>query len=172
MVEHATDPVVMPPLADTAALAGFRGGPFQSAAVEAAGDSIRAYCGWHIAPVIRERRRLRVEGDLLLLPSLRVQDVHAVTTAAGAEVPGWEWEGDAVVRLPRHTRMRVVDVEFTHGWLDCPPALRPVLAERAAASAAGRVKQESIGGRSVVLEGGYDPAGNAAVDRYRLPGRP
>lgn len=170
---NLTDDAGMPELVEASALVGFRGGPFPSSAVQAATDAVRTECGWHIAPVITQAARLRVEGDLILLPSLRVHEVLTVTTANGAAVTGWQWEGDAVVRLPSHCRgLRVVDVTFRHGYSACPPALLPALAERAAAHTGGRIKQESLGGRSVSLEGGYDPTTTAAMDRHRLHWRP
>lgn len=168
-----TAAAALPDLVGAQALAGFRGGPFPPSAVVAAADAIRAECGWHIAPVITQTARLRVEGDLLLLPSLRVLEVLAVAAPDGTAVPGWVWEGDAAVRMPSACRgPRVVDVTFRHGYLECPPALLPALAERAAAHTGGRIKQESLAGRSVSLEGGYDPTTSAAMDRHRLHWRP
>lgn len=158
-------------LADASELAGFKGAPFSPPTVEGAADSIRSECGWHIAPVVTTIKKMRGGGTVLILPTLNLREVLSIRTFTGAELSGFYWFDNGVVERPQGFP-RFVEVEFSHGYETCPPALLGVIAERASSGSYGRVKQESIGGRSVSMDSGYDSAGNAAVHRYTLPGRP
>lgn len=159
------------PLAVASDLAAFKGAPFSPPVIEGAGESIRDECGWHIAPVKTDTVRLRGGGCVLILPSLHVTDVVSVSTPDGAVVTGWDWLPNGVVER-RVPFPRVVIVEFTHGYAKCPAALLGVIAERASTGSYGRVRQESLGSRSVALESGYDSVGGSVVQKYTLPGRP
>lgn len=158
-------------LASAADLAGFKGAPFSPSTIAGAADSIRSDCGWHIAPVLATTKRMRGGGTVLILPTLNLIEVVSIKTADGVEVTGYDWLDNGVVEL-RRGFPRFVEVTFRHGYEKCPPALLGVIAERASSGSYGRVKQESLGGRSVSLESGYDTVGGAVVHKYTLPGRP
>lgn len=156
------------PLAEPAALAKFRGGPFEAETVTAAGASIRAECGWHIAPSVEQTVALRTGGaDEVLLPSLYVSEVMAVTDRAGTAVGGWDAWSNGILTRPGGFP-DVVQVTFRHGYEKCPAELLPIIAERAAAQASGRIKSEALAGRSVQLEGGEAPETRASIAAYRI----
>ena len=156
------------PLADPAALAAFRGGPFEAKNVEAAGGSVRAECGWHIAPSIEQTIALRTGGaDEVLLPSLYVTEVSAVTDRAGNTLGGWEAWSNGILSRPGGFP-DTVQVTFQHGYEKCPAELLPIIAERAAGQASGRIKSEALAGRSVQLEGGYAPEAQSSIAAYRI----
>lgn len=165
----------MAPLATAAELAGFRGAPFDEAAVHAASDSIRDECGWHIGPKLRSIIRFRgVKGTtlpILLLPTLRLIDVVSVTDKDGNPLYDLEWLPNGV--LEREGGFPPwVEVTFFHGYTECPKALLPIIAERAVAASKGRIKSEALAGRSVSLDGGYDPASAAVLAKYKVNGGP
>lgn len=161
------------PLATAAELAGFKGAPFEDSVVHAAGESIRDECGWHIGPSARTTVRYRgVKGataPIIILPTLRLTNVLTVTDKAGNPLDGLDWLENGV--LERDGGFPPwVEVTFQHGYDSCPKALLPIIAERAAAASRGRIKSEALSGRSVSLEGGYDPASSAVLSKYKLRG--
>ena len=156
------------PLADPNALTAFRGGPFEEGAVTAAGAGIRTECGWHIAPNVEQTIALRTGGaDEVLLPSLHVTEVKAVTDRYGNPVTGWDAWAHGVLARPGGFPDAIL-VTYSHGYETCPAELLPIIAERAAASASGRIKAEALAGRSVQLEGGEAPATEASIAAYRI----
>lgn len=162
----------MVPLAAGADLVGFRGAPFPEAVTQAAAESVRAECGWHIAPHLELTIKVRTGGaDTVLLPSLKVVVVLSVVDQDGAAVTGWEsWENGVLERPGGFPN--VVTINFVHGYPRCPKDLLGIIAERASASAAGRVKSESLAGRSVSLDSGYDPVTAPILNTYKLGARP
>lgn len=160
--------MVNEPLVTDADLTGFRGAPYPASVLGAAYESVRDECGWHIAPAVEQVVKLRGGSSVILLPSLCVTAVASVVDFDGLTIDGWEWYPNGVIESGSGTFPRTVTVTFTHGYATCPKALLPVIAERAQSQAAGRVKSESLGGRAVSLEAGYDPATEAALAKYRL----
>lgn len=171
LIAYGTPDFPLEPLATGAALAGFKGGPFQDVVVRSAGDSIRDECGWHVAPEVTTTMKFRGEGSVILLPTMRLLDVTLVRDRDGYPVAGVDWLENGVLEcaggFPPY-----VEVTFKHGYKVCPPSLLPVVAERALASSGGRVKSEALAGRSVSLEGGYDPVSPKVLTNYRLQGGP
>lgn len=155
-------------------MTGFPGAPYSDAVLEAAAESVRDDCGWHIAPSATETVVVEASGGVALLPSLRVTDVTEVRDAMTGEVlADWRVDKSAGVLHDLSAAYRRVEVDFTHGYDSCPPALKPVIAERAQAMGrGGYVRQESLGSRSVSL-GGLEGGGALdALARYKLPPRP
>lgn len=150
-------------------LAGFRGAPFSDPVVQAAAESLRTQCEWHIAPSEIGTVKLRGGSDVLLLPSMHVTEVQSVVDNYGQPVTGWEWFPNGVLECPAGFPP-FVSVTFTHGWPACPADLLPIIAERALSQASGRVRSEAAGGVSVSLEGGYDPDSARVLAKYRLQG--
>jgi hypothetical protein len=167
LIAYGTPSYPLEPMATAANLAGYNGAPFTEAAATSAGDSIRDECGWHIAPEVTTTMKYRGHGSVILLPTLRLLNLVSVKDRDGAAVEGVDWFENGV--LEREAGFPpVVEVSFIHGYRVCPPALLPIIAERAAASSAGRIKSEALAGRSVSLEGGYDPVSERVLTRYRL----
>ncbi|AZS11706.1 head-to-tail adaptor [Arthrobacter phage Maja] len=167
MIALAAPDYPLEPMATAGDLAGFNGGPFADPVVASAGESIRDECGWHIAPVATTVMKFRGEGSMILLPTLRLMDVTSVRDSDGNLVAGVEWLQNGILEcsggFPPY-----VEVTFMHGYRVCPPSLLAVIAERAAARSAGRIKSEALAGRSVSLEGGYDPVSAGVLQRYKL----
>jgi hypothetical protein len=158
-------------LAAVTDLAGFNGGPFTEPIVSSAGDSIRDECEWHIAPEVTVVMKFRGEGSVILLPTLKLVTVISITDRDGRAVGGVDWLENGILECPNGFPP-YVEVTFVHGYRVCPRSLLAVVAERAAARKAGRIKSEALAGRSVSLEGGYDPATSAVLAKYRLHGGP
>ena len=158
----------MSPLVSATNLAGFRGAPFPETTVESAGETVRADCGWHIAPEVEQTVKVRTGGlDTFNLPSLYVVDVVSVVDRDGAPVTGWDfWENGVLDRAGGFPD--IIKVTFRHGYQSCPKDLHGIIAERSGSQASGRVKAESLAGRSVQLDGGYDPNTPAILAAYRL----
>ncbi len=153
-------------------LNGFRGAPFPAAVLNAAAESIRTECEWHIAPVVESTVKLRAgSSDTVLLPTMRLVEVLEVTSSAGDVVTGWEAMEDGTLERPGGFP-RFLNVRFRHGHAKCPAELVAVVAERAVSGKAGRISAESLGGRSVSLEGGYDSVSMAVLQKYKLQGGP
>ena len=157
-------------------LEGFAGAPFTQPAIDAAVASIRNECGWHIAPLHVETREFATEGaDALFLRSLRVKEVRAVS-----HVP---YFGESVVTpLAYHFRQDAgvlwrfggwpyfVSVTYQHGYEEWPADLLAVIADRARALAVGgKVRQESLLGRSVSLDfAAFGSASDPTLAAYRI----
>ncbi|AXH44391.1 head-tail adaptor [Arthrobacter phage MargaretKali] len=160
----------MDPLIQPTDLVGFRGAPFSAKVTAAAASSVRAQCDWHIAPVVTETKKMRTEGTVLLLPTLHLTEKPTVQDVNGNEVTGCEWLPEGIIECPAGFP-RYVSVTFTHGYETCPDELLPIIAERAMGQSSGRVKAESLAGRSIQLEGGSDPATSSVLAKYALSGR-
>lgn len=159
----------MEPLIQPAELNGFRGAPFPGNITEAAAESIRTQCEWHIAPSLDATLKVRAGGSVILLPSLHVTAVASVVDNHGTAVAGWEWYPNGILERPAGFPA-FVSVTFTHGYPACPKELLPIIAERAVSQASGRIKSEALAGRSVSLEGGYDPDAARILAKYTLFG--
>lgn len=161
----------MEPLITAGDLVGFKGAPFPDPVTQGAAESIRTECEWHIAPIETETVKIRAAGaTVVLLPTLKLVEVLTITSA-GQPVTGWEhYENGVVERVGGFPH--VIEVQFRHGYTKCPVDLLSVIAERASTGTAGRVRQESLGSRSVSLEAGYDTVGSVVLAKYTLHGRP
>ncbi|QDF19519.1 head-to-tail adaptor [Arthrobacter phage Kumotta] len=161
------------PLLDPTALNGFPGAPFTAGVAAAAAGQIRDECAWHIAPEITETVTIWTDRDAVaLLPSLKVKEVLAVRDADGNAVDGWKVKSNGVLRRTSGCWPEEIEVEFTHGYETCPSGLVAVVAERARDIKSGRVKSESLAGRSVSLDTGAGDGSTNAIAKYALPGRP
>lgn len=171
MIAFATPDYPLEPLATATALVGFNGGPFTDPVVASAGDSIRDECGWHVAPEVSTTMKFRGEGSTILLPTLRLTVLTSVKDADGNLVDGVDWLENGVLKRSGGFPS-MVEVTFRHGYRVTPRSLLPIIAERAAARAKGRIKSEALAGRSISLDGGYDPISDRTLAAYTLPGRP
>lgn len=92
----------------------------------AAEQAVRAYCGWHVAPVIEESLTLDGTGtNTLFIPSLRVVSIAAISNGGQALDPATlEWSANGFARLPsgyRWTeRLRGVTLQLRHGFAEAP----------------------------------------------------
>jgi hypothetical protein len=152
------------------------------AAAEAA---VRAYCGWHIAPVIVEDMVLDGSGtSTLFLKTLRLKDVTSVELSGVVlDVADLEWSEAGYLRQCGRwpDRLRSVKVTAEHGFesaLDVA-AIVQAIAARASASPTGVVREQagavSIGFSLTApgVSGGVVLMDHERrmLDKYRLPGR-
>lgn len=171
-------------------LAYLPGAPFTEAEVDAAVAAIRAAAGWHIAPV---RVEVGVPLDVvcaeptLRLPTRKLVSVEAVRNADTAALIG------ADRYRVSHERGRIrrrsgfwpagyeaVEVDFTHGYTECPAELKAVVAQqirdtrRDTAVRSVRVDDASVDYSSttstpIPSTTIYDLAGYQVLRRYALP---
>lgn len=90
-------------------------------AVEQATATVRAFCGWHVAPVVTEDLTVDTNEDLsVLLPTKRLVSVSAATLSGEDILDCIEWSAAGVLRLkggcrwPKTYRGLVVSV--SHGF--------------------------------------------------------
>lgn len=160
----------MEPLIQASDLVGFRGAPFSDKVTKAAAESVRTQCEWHISPLVTETKKFRAYGTVLLLPSLHVTEIASIQDVAGNQVTGWDWLPEGIIECLSGFP-RFVSVTFTHGYVTCPDDLLPIIADRALGQASGRIKAESLAGRSIQLEPGADPTAAGVLGKYALNGR-
>lgn len=146
--------------------------------------AIRAYCGWHIAPVVTET--LTVDGSgtsVLLLPTLHIASVASVLELGIALVDGtgYEWSVAGLLCKQQWSRWtdrpRGVVVELTHGYATVPVDLAGVSATLAGlfelAIAGGSVAAGpfSISNISGGLDGLFQRGTYEAtvLETYRIP---
>jgi hypothetical protein len=179
--------VPAPDFFTTTALANFQSGD-PAAIVAQVQQSIRDYCGWHVAGSFEET--LTLDGPSsrrLWLPSLYVTEVTLVTNEGVELDPSeYDWSAGGWIELRSYgwwtDRPRQIEVTLTHGYTTAPATLAGVaasVAARAIASPSGATR-EQVG--SVAL--GYGTfngvSGGIALlehekeqlDQYRLPPRP
>ena len=178
-------PTSLPPLVDATALPG---GPSQDDLDIMASD-IRAYCGWHIAPVITQTITLDSDGaEAIILPTLMLRDVTAVRYWNGTAMvamtgwnarTGWSEERCSIFHpggFPRGRRALEVDIQ--HGYDDVPPELAKGITRLLTGPGAYDVASESLPGHAVTFKSGAASAtadvlvSSGALSRYRLGPRP
>ena len=158
---------------------------FDADAVDAAVGQVRDHVGWHIAPSATETVTLDGPGsDTLLLPSLLVTAVASVAENGMLLDPStYDWSANGVVERIRGRwtgRRRGLVVSFTHGYTECPPAVRAVVQRLAVDPALIGVRSESQTKGPYARSRTFEPgARSGAIDeyterilaRYKLPAR-
>lgn len=168
----------MPALVVAADLNDFPGAPFAESVVESAGEAVRAEAGWHIAPEVTETLTVDSDGSPhLLLPTLHlveVTEVRDVTGSTPRTITNWRQSGKGILYRAGGwpAGLSALEVDLTHGYTECPPALLPAVAAYAQAiKRGGRVTQESLGSRSVSFASG-DSSSLGAVARFTIKAAP
>lgn len=168
-------------MVSTTDLESFKSGDEQHA-LDAATQSVRDYCGWHVGPSVSEVLTVKGRGLVtVFLPSLHVTDVASVT------VDGTLLEPDEYTWTPVGLLTRVngpcfalgarIDVELTHGHDPVPSSVAEVVMARATrrlGDAGGNIAQVSKGPFSTQYNtggvAGFDPKTERdALDPYRIP---
>lgn len=149
-----------------------------ASALLAAEETVRGFCGWHIAPS-RDETYLRTARarSVIVLPTLYLTDVASITEdTAPAVLTDFTWEPNGVITRTRwpwwagYFPVTTVEVEFTHGYDETPADLKAVvlaLANRAIDSPGTLVR---VG--QVQYSNDTDAFTTAEVDvlrRYRIP---
>lgn len=146
----------------------------------AAVSALRQACGWHVAPVVTSTTRVRVEGGVIVLPSLRVTRVVEVKIRGQVIDPSrYELMPEPVIYLRGRSLSRepvVVEVTFEHGYDDIPGELLSLLGAAASRGSAGslvtQVGQVKFGGSGILPGAAEAMAAAPALARYRLGPRP
>lgn len=163
----------------------------------AAEARVRAYCGWHIAPVRQATVVLPWHnvGQSFVLPTLHLVAVTSVVDSQGNVVDpadltydtagllsvrpdstGWWWRDShyTITRDPLPAQLRSFTVTFTHGYAQVPAdvaAAVRTLATLAKANPNG-LSSQARGPFVEQYASAHVQATLATVDRYRLPARP
>lgn len=115
------------PLADLLDAAGLQSFATadQSFFLQATGQLIRDYCGWHIAPSVSVvDEQVEIDHGLITLPSLQVTSVDALTVGDRtlSSPDDYSWDDTGTVRLHhRSSWCRWATVSYTHGFPELPP---------------------------------------------------
>lgn len=183
----------VPPIMDPEEFAAMTGGAFAGedagrieAMLDAVSASVRAFCGWHVAPMLPCKAVTEGPGWALCLPSLAVRSVSSVSVLGEAlEAASYEWRSDGMVRRrpPSYwpSDWGGVEVSFESGFdLAAVPDLAAVVAQIAsnAMAAAPGVRSERAGGVEIEynqtgsgISGGVGllPRDMQMLAAYRLP---
>lgn len=161
---------------DPAALAKFRGAPFDQANIDAAVASLRTECEWIIGPTQKQTFEIDVDHSGFTVPSLHLISIEAL-------VDGDDPERDLLAesrrfRIYRRGRVKLLSgpalpefirVDVTHGHKDFPAELLPVIAARARDAKKGRTRTEAVAARSMTLDLAHEASLDAiVVDKYKL----
>lgn len=128
--------------------------------LKAAGEAIRDFCGWHVAPseVVVGARISMGEKGIIILPSLHVTAVSGVTVDGRLlDYPGeYDWEPAGLItrRTASWPREPVALVDYTHGYPELPATVAAIgyeLAQRAIDTVSVNTKQFGAGPNTVSL---------------------
>ena len=178
----------LPPIIDVDDFNSMTGGRYAADerveyAIDAATAAIRAYCGWHVAPMTSCRATLDGELGDIWLPCVALRSVTSVTYGGTQQtVTGFNRHGRVRTQAPQPTGgLGNVTVDYLAGFdVATTPDLANVICERVVAEIARGaygVTSESAGGVSVSYGGSAlsDAGGaflpestRAALMAYRL----
>lgn len=144
--------------------------------------AVRAWCGWHVSPVIEETLTLDGNGtNRLALPSNMVHAVNELLVD-GMPVEGFSFSRDGWIQLPAGCitprRPGCITAVITHGW-DSVPDVQKVIADftaRAAMGAPGSIASQRAGTQYVAYAthngeatgGGLLSTEKALLEKYKL----
>lgn len=123
------------------------------AALKAASQAIRNYCGWHVCPSMECTATPTAEGALIRLPAAYVSAITSVKENDMA-VTDYEWRKDGLIRRSYDwsDKWNSIEVEYTSGYsIDAVPDLAEAvcaIASGVLAVSAG-VMSESADGVSI-----------------------
>ena len=114
--------------------------------------AVRAFCGWHVAPVITEDLVVDTpDSDVLLLPTMRLVNVVSASVDGVDVLADLEWSEAGMVRNCRgwRRRFRGLSITIEHGFdvVNTPlVGLLASLTARAKIAPAGVVTQQDTAG--------------------------
>lgn len=125
----------------------------KSKVLDAVSAAVRNYCGWHVSPSLECTFVGNGEGDLLMLPGMRITEVSSLAIN-GASVTDYQWTGAGMVRLNSGLFpdvWRSVECVYTAGTEDA--AVLQIVAQIAAnhLAAAPGVASERAGDVSITF---------------------
>ena len=177
----------LPPIITAAEFDAMTGGRYAGDArvqhaIDATTAAIRAYCGWHVAPVLTCRFVTDGERGDLWLPCVALRSVDSVRFGDATQVvAGFNRFGRVRTASPQPVGLGNVTADYSAGFdVDVTPDLADVIRERVVAEVARGsygIASESAGGVSVSYGGtalsdaggAFLPASaRAALTAYRL----
>lgn len=145
-------------------------------------DTVRAYCGWHIAPSRSET--VSVEGGgarVLLLPSLHVTSTTEVRDESGTVLAGWKVRENGVARAGSCERWDcevLYEFDLVHGYNEMPAEVQEIVNDLDGRSGGTGVYSQ-VGQVRYATGSDGAPIGSAltsyqrsVLDRYKLPAKP
>lgn len=129
------------------------GGASDPTPLESAEGAFRAFCGWHVAPVIRETLTRGGNGrSLLKLPTARIVDVHEVLVDGRDVTSQVRWDEAGMiqgVKFPH--RFQSVKIDLEHGYepAEVADVLSIVMGAAARLKTDPRVRSQAVAGASV-----------------------
>jgi hypothetical protein len=136
---------------------------------------VRDHCGWHIAPSRTDTIKIYGAplGTPILLPSMYVTAIVSVTDQGTLVDPSvYDFEQAGILRRIDGgcwtAGYGAIEVTFTHGYTDVPPAVTRVVQSVAALLPNG-VKSKQAGPFSESYFDDLPPLDKAALSRYRIP---
>src|SRR5690606_19622036 len=97
--------------------------------------------------------------------------IRDMTSSTPRVLDGWRKSGKGILYRAGGwpAGLSALEVDLTHGYTECPPALLPAVAAYAQAiKRGGRVTQESLGARSVSFAAGESATAASIVARFTL----
>lgn len=150
--------------------------------------TVRAWCGWHVAPERSEVLVLDGPGTTtLVLPSLYVVDIASITEDGVVLDPShYSWSAAGMVRRLQadyyhwgwSNAYRSLQVDLTHGFTEWPADVQGVIDRLAARTGiSGNLAQVgavryAVGADGLPVSETLTPADEAALAPYKLPPRP
>lgn len=173
------------PLATVSDLSIYQAGDEQ-AAIDQATALVRAYCRWHVSPSLIETITVdSSDGPALMLPTLHITDVSAVTQAGVVLDPTYYTvhAGYLLRADDSGCWSGPVTVSLTHGFPDVPLEVRAIIlavASRAQVSPDGVIRRQVGAVSESYSQTGFNVAGGVSLmqhekdtlDLYKLPPRP
>lgn len=136
---------------------------------------VRDYCGWHIAPSQTDTVRIYGTplGQPVLLPSMYVTAIVSVTDQGTLLDPSvYDFEQAGILRRIDgylwSTGDGVIEVTFTHGYTDVPPAVTRAV-QSIASQLPNGLRSRSAGPFSESYFNDLSPMDRASLSRYRIP---
>lgn len=128
--------------------------------LKAAGEAVRGFCGWHVAPsetVVGLRLPIGQKG-IIMLPSMHVTAVQQVTVDGRVlqHLREYEWDpaGFITRTTPAWPREPYATVNFTHGYAELPATVAAIgyeVAQRAMDTVSVNTRNFGAGPNTVTL---------------------
>lgn len=116
------------------------------ATLAAVSSVVRAYCGWHISPIVECIWTGDANGKLVQLPAMNVSTVHSVSIS-GSEISDYAWRSSGLIRLgqyPGDDWGRLINADYDAGVdADAIAAVVSQLAVNALVAPAGVMREQA-----------------------------
>lgn len=136
---------------------------------------VRDFCGWHISPSRTDTVRVanHPRNMPVLLPSMYVTSVVSVTDQGTVLDPSvYDFDPEGVLRRTDGDVWAcgtgVIEVKFTHGYTDPPPAVTRAV-QSVAAQLPNGLKAKTAGPFSESYFNDLSPMDRSTLSKYRIP---